>query len=174
MSTHPLHRRRMVLVSVAMLAVIGLAAGCQMAPPPRTSHSPSGYLDSVVAGSIYDKNVGEYFGVSWPWPGPARFLEAQGWAVDWDAPLIPVPIAIAVVQNGQLTWRDGWRAATYRPDVDAAFPETNRNLAPYAGHGIDNPNIPVLPDSTATVCVVALNTDGPGDNTILGCQTVTT
>ena len=87
--------------------------------------------------------------------------------------MIPVPIVIAVIQSGQLSWQDGGRAAEYRPDVDAAYPETRRNLGDIGGHGYIAQFV-VLPDTTATVCVVALNTDGPGDNTILGCQTVVT
>ena len=40
------------------------------------------------------------------------------------------------------------------------------------GHGYVM-QVPTIPDSTATVCAVALNLEGtPGDNTILGCQTV--
>jgi len=178
MSTHPrLHRRRIGLVAVAMLAVIGLAAGCQMAPLPRTSHSPSGYLDSVEPSFLLDgpepREVLKFmYGVPpWPWPGAAKVVVMRGWAVDWDRPTWPpVQVIPAVIQNGRLTWLEGGFAAGPRPDVDAAFPET-RNLG---GHGYVL-LVPTIPNSTATVCVVALNLpDTPGDNTILGCQTVAT
>ena len=76
MSTHPrLHRRRKGLVAVAMLAVIGLAAGCQMAPPPRTSHSPSGYLDSVGNSGMTEPEGRIDELEPWPWPGPARVVD---------------------------------------------------------------------------------------------------
>jgi len=179
MSTHPrLHRRRTGLVAVAMLAVIGLAAGCQMAPPPRTSHSPSGYLDSVESTRLLStpNEPPLPWPYPWPWPGPARFIGVKGWAADWDQPSAYVNVIPAVIQNGSLTWGRIGQAWWSRPDVEAAFPET-RMINPTVdvpGHGY-RLEFPTIPDSTATVCVVALNIPGtPGDNTILGCQTVAT
>lgn len=42
-------KRRTVLAAI-FLSVATLAAGCQMAPPPGTSHSPSGAFDEIVLG----------------------------------------------------------------------------------------------------------------------------
>ena len=113
---------------------------------------------------------------AWPWPGPAKVVVVRGWAIDWDAPMggysrpRRYPERPPHLDAGHLCLEP-------RPDVDAAFPETRTPVVSNgipAGHGYVM-RVPTIPNSTAVVCAVAINRGGtPGDNTILGCETVAT
>lgn len=150
-------------LAVSLVTITMVATACQMAPPPGTSHSPSGSLDLVLAASPSPDDMGGFFAYVW----------VNGWASDWDT-ADPIMVMLAIIQNGKISW--GWRvlplladtpgnvfpANLPRPDVDAAFGRG-------ANFGFDA-NIIARPGSS-TICAVALNV-GPGDNTVLGCRTV--
>jgi hypothetical protein len=136
--------------------------GCRdvepFAPPPGTSHNPSGILDSATL-TFTDP------------PLPTPEIHLTGWASDWD---ITAPIKVAFWTEDPATvpyitpqWQETVLADQPRPDVDAAF---HRG----ANFGFDTTvtyGDPGLFPAYETVCVVALNV-GPGDNTILGCRDV--
>ncbi len=87
---------RAALIMV-LLSAVGLVAACLPAPPPGSSSSPSGYLDSVTGGE-----------------GTVRMV---GWVSDWDT-LDPIKVVFWI--NGQ--WVSGaFDANKPRPDVDAVF-----------------------------------------------------
>jgi hypothetical protein len=150
-----------IAFAALVLTVAVSAVGCRMAPPPGTSHSPSGKLDEVrVQGDASNSgNVGWY---------------VRGWAIDWDT-TEPVDVVIVAYQSGHEPWwpltYPGWPvpASLPRGDVEAAF---HRGVY----HGFEtsfvNPPSGWNPLAPATICAVALNV-GPGENTVLGCKTVT-
>jgi hypothetical protein len=87
---------RVVAVLAGVFAVMALLSACVPAPPPGTSSSPSGYVDSVTGG--YGR------------------LRVQGWASDWDT---RNPIKVSFLIGGE--WVRTVEANKPRPDVDAAF-----------------------------------------------------
>jgi hypothetical protein len=166
------------LLGVGICALVLLTTACQMAPPPGTSHSPSGHLDSLV--SFIDENP--------PWvptpPAPTGgrvdgAFDIQGWASDWDT---TEPIRVRVWVSGHNNsdgtpigpfWFGPYTANTARPDIDAAY-HRGANFGFSVGTPLPsnaaNPAHPLITVGEYHVCVVALNV-GPGDNTVLGCET---
>lgn len=126
-----------------------VASSCRPAPPPGTSHSPSGSLDSaVVVGYDPGSNVAT--------------VRVRGWASDWDTrePIQVVLARTSATGSGStVTWLGGTVADVPRPDVDAAFGRG-------AGFGFDI-EVPIVVQEQ-TVCVGALNV-GPGTDTLIGC-----
>ena len=70
-----------VAAVVAVLAVVGTS--CEPAPPPGTSHSPSGYLDSIRVETRRDGVVCDAGNESSPSP-TYKVAVIEGWASDWD------------------------------------------------------------------------------------------
>jgi hypothetical protein len=133
---------------VAVLATLMTAGtACRPAPPPGTSHSPSGSLDAVT---IVRAN-GDFSELT---------VRVQGWASDWDT-RAPIQIVVARTSGDgdSVTWLGGQVADVPRPDVDAAFGRG-------AGFGFDL-EVPVVVDEQL-VCVGALNV-ARGTNTLIGC-----
>lgn len=92
--------RRFAGTAVVTVAAM-VAVSCQVAPPPGTSSSPSGYLDVVKGGD--------------------EVVRIAGWASDWDT---TAPIKVVFMVNG--TWVKGvFDANKPRADVGAAFGRGN-------------------------------------------------
>ncbi len=138
-----------------MLAVAAtVTAGCQKAPPPGTSHSPSGYVDSVTLLTPIPYNLTS---------GTFALVRVKGWAWDWDSDY-PVQVAYAIRKDGRTEWVGPYWNDDPRPDVQAAFGRGAKS-------GFDV-RVDILSPGRATICAVALNTIGPGENSVLGCGTV--
>ena len=139
-----------VAAAVAVLAVVGTA--CEPAPPPGTSHSPSGYVDGVTLTGVNLTG------------GSSYTVRVQGWTSDWDT-TAPIKVAFLVVYKGGASewyWRGAFDANKSRPDVAAAYGRG-------ANFGFDEEIVVTGPVSD--ICVSALNV-GPGDNTFLGCKAI--
>lgn len=173
MSSHKARRPTWALVASAL--AVALVPACIPAPPPGTSSSPSGRLDTIQPTA---------------WGGSVR---VTGWAADWDT---TDPVDLAVMVNGQWVLPPvnlgiryarelpAFSAQQYRPDVNAAFGigdnhgfDIEIDLArPGYGQDIDFEGKPVtVPNpylGPVTVCVAALN-KGIGANTLLGCDNTT-
>ena len=136
-----------VAVVVAVLAVVGTS--CEPAPPPGTSHSPSGYVDGVTLTAI-GVTSGSYT------------VRVQGWASDWDTTTPIKVVFLAVHKDGTSRWYSGtFDANKPRPDVAAAYGRG-------ANYGFDE-TLSFAWESVTNICVSTLNV-GPGDNTFLGCE----
>ena len=138
-----------IVAVIAALAALGTA--CRPAPPPGTSHSPSGSLDAVT---IVRAN-GDFSELT---------VRVQGWASDWDT-RSPIQIVVARTsgEGDNVTWLGGQVAGVPRPDVDAAFGRGD-------GFGFDL-EVPVVIDQQV-VCVGALNV-ARGTDTLIGCARAT-
>ena len=84
-----------IFTAAATLGAACILAACTPAPPPGTSHSPSGYLDVLFA-----TDTG---------------IRVAGWASDWDT-TDPIHVAVTVDGTWVVTLADGGRT-----DVDAMF-----------------------------------------------------
>jgi hypothetical protein len=153
-----------------LLAGSVLAAGCQMAPPPGTSHSPSGSLDLVAS------PAGSFSPIMRCWQqNPAVPVHVRGWASDWDTDA-PIQVMLLLFKSDTniigttrwQTWIGPFTADHSRLDVKAAL-NRGGDLG-RVGFDVEFPygEQPCIDQ----VCAIALNV-GPGDNTILGCKLFT-
>jgi len=103
---------------------------------------------------------------------------ASGWALDWDSdPAIhsPVTLWVAKIAHGEVRWEGPFDNpgqdyfSTSRLDVQAAYGRGGTNGFA-VGFGYKSTDYE--PGEPVTVCVVALNTVGPGDTTVVGCKSV--
>ena len=168
---------RRISAAVAAVAIVALGAACEPAPPPGTSHSPSGSLD--VLRIVTTVNDG----------GTYKSVLMEGWASDWDT-TAPIEVMFYFIPeapySGFAFWLDVFFGDIYpnggggpgivlppsdytltanrpRTDVDAAFHRgANFGFRIQTKMGFANYN-------KGTFCAVALNV-GPGDNTVLGCK----
>ncbi len=87
-------------------------------------------------------------------------VRLAGWALDWDT---NAPITIRVTVDGQVVATP--LANLARSDIANAYP----GMGPNHGYDVTVP----ISGGTHTVCAAMVNT-GPGQDSLLGCRTVTT
>ncbi|MDQ3757671.1 MAG: M12 family metallo-peptidase [Actinomycetota bacterium] len=84
----------------------------------------------------------------------------RGWAIDFDTPAQPVTVHVYV--DGGV--HGGYVASKPRHDVSNVYPNAG------TAHGFDE--VLFIDDGLHEVCVYALDTQGSGSNTYLGCKSI--